>query len=390
MTYPFYARFATRTVTGLLVFLSVGVLAQTTPARKPTTPATRPATTTPTSTNRAVSTGATKLATARKPEVIYRLDKTTVEAYVTEIDGTTISYRKASNPSGPIYKVKATEVEYIRYANGEIERYNDAMASRPAPVAAPETMPAAALASERPTTAPAPTRPTAAPRPASQSMSRTSSSSSRPTTTSAPARPTKSQPSRSASAGSEKKDGGLFITAGGGFSNVKSEGGVTNTTSDNIINYRGGIGFMIPIAGPILVAPTAEYVMMGAKQNVFGTDVKAEVNFGVLTLPIMFQSGDSDSPIRVIGGVGPYAAYGINGKGTVGTVTTDVTFSEKEGDDRFKRLHFGAAGNLGVRFGPISVYGYYTQSFTNLTAVPTTSTAKDSFITYGAALRFHL
>ena len=65
-------------------------------------------------------------------DVIHKNDSTIIEAKVQEIGEAEIKYRKFSNPDGPMYSIRKSEVAYISYQNGERETY-----SNPPPVVVP-------------------------------------------------------------------------------------------------------------------------------------------------------------------------------------------------------------------------------------------------------------
>ncbi len=129
---------------------------------------------------------------AAAQDLIVKRDATQVEAKVSEIAPETIRYKRFSNPDGPTYVLPVKEIAYIRFANGEVERFGEtapatpaaqevastpaapeapevAAASTPAAPAVPEVpapaAPAVPAAPAQPAPAPAPT-PTPAPVPA--------------------------------------------------------------------------------------------------------------------------------------------------------------------------------------------------------------------------------
>lgn len=94
-------------------------------------------------------------------DLIVRTDSTRIEARVTEVSPETVRYKRFSNPDGPTYVLPVAGIDYIRYANGETDRFRQPAAPAPAPaVAAPVPGTPAAPA-------PAPDAPVAAPTPAS-------------------------------------------------------------------------------------------------------------------------------------------------------------------------------------------------------------------------------
>lgn len=92
-------------------------------------------------------------------DLIVRTDSTRIEARVTEVSPETVRYKRFSNPDGPTYVLPVAGIDYIRYANGETDRFRQPAAPTPAPDAPVAGAPAAP--------APAPDAPVAAPTPAS-------------------------------------------------------------------------------------------------------------------------------------------------------------------------------------------------------------------------------
>lgn len=92
-------------------------------------------------------------------DLIVRTDSTRIEARVTEVSPETVRYKRFSNPDGPTYVLPVAGIDYIRYANGETDRFRQPAAPAPAPDASVATP------------APAPDAPVAAPTPASATAS---------------------------------------------------------------------------------------------------------------------------------------------------------------------------------------------------------------------------
>ena len=90
-------------------------------------------------------------------DLIVRTDSTRIEARVTEVSPETVRYKHFSNPDGPTYVLPVAGIDYIRYANGETDRFRQPAAPAPAPDAPVAGAPAAP--------APAPDAPVAAPAP---------------------------------------------------------------------------------------------------------------------------------------------------------------------------------------------------------------------------------
>lgn len=77
-------------------------------------------------------------------DLIVKRDASQIEARVTEVAPEVVRYKRFSNPDGPTYVLPVAEIDYIRYANGEVERF---VQSADEGVAAPET-PAPAVSEE--------------------------------------------------------------------------------------------------------------------------------------------------------------------------------------------------------------------------------------------------
>lgn len=58
-------------------------------------------------------------------DIITKTDGTKIDAKVEEITESVIKYRKASNPTGPVYSIPVESVYNIVYENGEVENFNE-------------------------------------------------------------------------------------------------------------------------------------------------------------------------------------------------------------------------------------------------------------------------
>ena len=76
-------------------------------------------------------------------DLIVRTDSTRIEARVTEVSPETVRYKRFSNPDGPTYVLPVAGIDYIRYANGETDRFRQPAAPAPAPDAPVAGTPAA-------------------------------------------------------------------------------------------------------------------------------------------------------------------------------------------------------------------------------------------------------
>lgn len=62
---------------------------------------------------------------ASASDIIALIDGTTIEGRVEEVTSTVIKYRKASNPTGPIYSVEIAVVRNVLYENGTVDSFNN-------------------------------------------------------------------------------------------------------------------------------------------------------------------------------------------------------------------------------------------------------------------------
>ena len=56
-------------------------------------------------------------------DIITKKDGTDIQAKVTEVGQSTISYKKYSNLDGPLYTISISDIVMITYENGEREMY---------------------------------------------------------------------------------------------------------------------------------------------------------------------------------------------------------------------------------------------------------------------------
>ncbi|SKB47418.1 hypothetical protein [Dyadobacter psychrophilus] len=57
----------------------------------------------------------------RKPDKIFKIDQTTIEVLIEEVNKTDIAYKKLSDPKGPLYAIPKKDVWKIVWNNGDIE-----------------------------------------------------------------------------------------------------------------------------------------------------------------------------------------------------------------------------------------------------------------------------
>lgn len=61
--------------------------------------------------------------TSRKADVIVLRDESKLEVLIQEVDEQVVKYKKISDPEGPLFSIKKSEIASIRYGNGEVETF---------------------------------------------------------------------------------------------------------------------------------------------------------------------------------------------------------------------------------------------------------------------------
>lgn len=89
---------------------------------------------------------------AKAQDVITKTDNTTITVKIVEVGPTFITYRRWSNLSGTVYRIRKDDVKKITYKDGreQVFSHAPAPASAPAPATAPTPPPAAAKPAETP------------------------------------------------------------------------------------------------------------------------------------------------------------------------------------------------------------------------------------------------
>ncbi|MCE7070785.1 hypothetical protein LZG74_10755 [Dyadobacter sp. CY327] len=60
----------------------------------------------------------------RKPDKIFKIDQTSLEVLIEEVNKTDIAYKKLNDPKGPLYAIPKKEVWKIVWNNGDVEEVN--------------------------------------------------------------------------------------------------------------------------------------------------------------------------------------------------------------------------------------------------------------------------
>ncbi|WP_138482695.1 hypothetical protein [Dyadobacter bucti] len=59
----------------------------------------------------------------RKPDVIIMRDNSKLEVLIQEVDENVVKYKKLTDPDGPVFSIRKTEIASIKYGNGEVETF---------------------------------------------------------------------------------------------------------------------------------------------------------------------------------------------------------------------------------------------------------------------------
>ncbi len=367
-------------------------------------------------------------AATRKPDLIVKKDNTAIEAVINEIEEAAITYRRFSAPTGQLYRIDKAKLKYIRYANGDMEKFDEPALAGTAPTAqkpsptsgagrtgAPASTQSSSSGTQRPTTTGSNSQASSgSQRPSTSSQSGTakpqsgtakpqssgSQRSSTPSVSSAriskpqapPAEKVANDVASSAAAGGIK----IGVLVGAGLSQSQSKvtvAGQTISGSSELIpealSFRGGVTAEIPL-GPVAIAPALEYMMekFAVKVPAVGT-IAAQTssvtyNQVVLTVPVILAD-NPDKKMGLYAGIGPFVSYGISGKSTYSGKSTDVVFDKDGGT---KRIQAGVNARLGVRFSALSVFALGTYTLTNTIQAPAGFDAKGSSLFAGLQLQY--
>lgn len=126
--------------------------------------------------------------------------------------------------------------------------------------------------------------------------------------------------------------------------------------------YNVGLVIEIPLADQFYVQPSLLYATKGAKinENYLDLNLSSDVNLGYLELPVNFVYKPTVGKGNLILGVGPYIAYGINGKIEYerdrNSFQEDVEFTNEVSDNvlmnqnYYKPLDYGGNILFGYQF----------------------------------------
>lgn len=348
--------------------------------------------------------------TARKPDLIVKRDNTAIEAVINEIEETSVTYRRFSAPTGQLYRIDRSKLKYIRYANGDMEKFDDPVVAgnTPKPTqpsgAGRTSAPADPASTQRPTSTGTTSQGSTSSGRSSGSQAGTtkpqSSGSQRPPVSSTRISKPQAPPAEKVAndvAGSVASAGiKIGVLVGAGLSQTQSKVTVAGQSFDEsselipeALSIRGGVTAEIPL-GPVALAPSIEYMMEKFASKIPATagqaarTASATYNHVVLTVPVIL----ADKPDKKMGlyvGLGPFVSYAISGKATAGGASVDIPFDTNGGT---KRIQAGVNARLGVRFSALSVFALGTYTLTNTFQAPTGFNAKGSSLFAGLQLQY--
>lgn len=138
------------------------------------------------------------------------------------------------------------------------------------------------------------------------------------------------------------------IRAGVNFQNINGDD-FTGASLDNKlkVGFLAGVNAEIPVGIDFYVQPGVVYAMKGAKNDVGDT----KISVGYVEVPVNFLYKPELGTGRLLLGVGPYIAFGVNGKVKSNAGDEDIKFKNSltlaeasSGDPYLKRIDAG--GNL--------------------------------------------
>ena len=274
-------------------------------------------------------------AQVRKPDLLYKKDKTILEAVIVEVSETEIQYRRFSNPQGPVYVVKKSEVNKIVYTNGETEelvatgKSDKKSSDKPDKKVADKKEPA--KASEKKTA------------PKEKEVAKAK-----------PVKEVKAKPEKAPKAPRADSEGITFkigIRGGANLSTITNNNATAGeTVPGSNLAYHGGLVFNIG-GKHFSVQPEVAYSQLGFKLE--DADGKAVVVYNTVTAPVLLKYTIGEGGLRFFVNAGGYVSYGLSRKLTLTDKTdnTTTTYNVKSADlDNDGRLQFGAVAGAGLTF----------------------------------------
>ena len=279
-------------------------------------------------------------AQVRKPDMLYKKDKSIIEAVIVEVGDSEIQYRRFSNPQGPVYSIKKAEVSKIVYTNGETEELLTTVKPEKKSMAkqvAPE-------------------------KPQKEVVSKTKEKPAKEPKKEV-AKVVKEPKKEVAKAPKEPKAPRASSESGGITFKVGVRGGVNLSTSSVKLDagetigyapgYHGGLVFNIGSKN-FSIQPEVHYSQFGFKFE--KSDFKSQTTLSAVTVPILLKYSVGAGNLRFFVNAGGYGSYALNDqvktteKATGVTLTTNSDFKNVITDENEGRLEYGAVAGAGVAF----------------------------------------
>jgi hypothetical protein len=137
------------------------------------------------------------------------------------------------------------------------------------------------------------------------------------------------------------------IRGGVNFQNINGDDAAGGSLDNKLkVGFLAGVNAEIPVGIDFYVQPGVLYAVKGAKNDVGDT----KVSLGYIEVPVNFLYKPELGTGHLLLGVGPYIAFGVNGKIKSGGSEEDikfkntVTLAEASADPYLKRIDAG--GNL--------------------------------------------
>lgn len=152
------------------------------------------------------------------------------------------------------------------------------------------------------------------------------------------------------SAMSQETEGIRFGLRGGvNFQNINGKD-ITGDKLENdlLTGFNAGVVVQIPVAPEFYFQSGLLYTTKGAKSdNFLGSGASVELNPSYIELPLNFLYRPLLGQGHLLLGFGPYVAYGIGGKATLGSDETDIEYVKDYSSalpygQYLKRLDYGA------------------------------------------------
>jgi hypothetical protein len=137
------------------------------------------------------------------------------------------------------------------------------------------------------------------------------------------------------------------IRGGVNFQNINGDDNSGSNLDHKLkVGFLAGVNAEIPVGIDFYVQPGVLYAVKGAKND----GIDAKLNIGYVEVPVNFLYKPELGTGHLLLGVGPYIAFGVNGKLKAGSNEEDVKFkntvtvAEASSDLYLKRIDAG--GNL--------------------------------------------